>query len=183
MAAATFNIPDQDPRLEKRVRLVEEHVKLENDHDLAGILGTFGAQAAYDDEPWNDRRRGRDQVEAYYRELLTAMPDLRIEIEASHAAADAVILETIISGSHRGIWRGLPPTGRSLEFPLCGIFTFDQDDRLSGERIYYDKAGVLQQLGLLHDPMTKIGGLVTGLTHPITIAKAYGRRLLNKRNG
>ena len=177
MAAENLNTPDTD----RRVRLVEEHVRLENEHDLAGILGTFGAEASYDDEPWNDRRCGREQVQTYYRELLTAMPDLQIEIKGCHAAADAVILETVISGSHQGTWRGLPPTGRRLRFSLCGIFTFDRDDRLSGERIYYDKAGVLQQLGLLHDPMTNVGRVVTGLAHPITVAKAYGRKLFSGR--
>ena len=30
-------------------------------------------------------------------------------------------------------WRGLPPTGRHLEFPLCAIFTFDANDRMRTE--------------------------------------------------
>jgi len=27
-------------------------------------------------------------------------------------------------------------TGRRLEFPLCGVYTFDEDGKLAGERIY-----------------------------------------------
>ena len=37
-------------RMAARLRLVDEHVRLENGHDLEGIMGTFGATARYDDE-------------------------------------------------------------------------------------------------------------------------------------
>ncbi|MGH9820388.1 MAG: ester cyclase, partial [Pyrinomonadaceae bacterium] len=157
--------------------LVDEHVRLENAHDLAGVLGTFGDQASYDDEPWDDRRRGHDAVKAYYETLLAAMPDLHIEVVGRHVAADTIILEVIITGTHLGHWRGVPPTGRPLRFPLCGIYTFDEGDRIAGERIYYDRIEVLKQLGLIHDPATTFGRLMTGLTHPLTIARAIARKL------
>src|SRR5881409_3685105 len=48
---------------------------------------------------------------------------------------------------------GLPATGRRMEFPLCGVYAFDADDRLAGERIYYDRGVVLGQLGLFHEPL------------------------------
>jgi steroid delta-isomerase-like uncharacterized protein len=160
-----------------RMRLVEEHVRLENAHDLAGVLGTFGDQASYDDEPWDDRRRGLDAVQAYYTVLLVAMPDLHIEVLNRHVAEETVILEVVITGTHLGDWRGVPATGRPLRFPLCGIYTFDRNDRIAGERIYYDRADVLKQLGLMHDPVTNFGRLMTGLMHPLTITRAYGRKI------
>jgi hypothetical protein len=39
-----------------------------------------------------------------------------------------------------------------VQFPLCGIYTFDDEDRLAGEKIYYDRATVLRQLGVFHEP-------------------------------
>ena len=45
-----------------RLSLVEEHVRLENAHDLDGVIQTFGDAARYDDEPWNLHYEGRDQV-------------------------------------------------------------------------------------------------------------------------
>lgn len=81
-----------------------------------------------------------------------------------------------IRGTHLGIWRGgLPATGRRVEFPLCGVFTFDAEDRLAGERIYYDRATVLRQLGLFHEPEGALGRIVTLLSHPMTIARAVLR--------
>jgi SnoaL-like polyketide cyclase len=73
--------------------------------------------------------------------------DLHIEVQRRHASNDAVVVEAVITGHHLGAWRGLPPTGRPIRFPLCGIFAFDEDDRLAGEKIYYDRATVLRQLG------------------------------------
>ena len=81
----------------------------------------------------------------------------------------------MIRGTHLGPWRGLPATGRKLEFPLCGIYTFDSDDRLAGERIYYDRGIVLGQLGLFREPLRGLGRIVTALSHPVTIARTYLR--------
>jgi len=172
--------PDYDHH-DAWLRLVEEHVRLENAHDLCGVMRTFGEQASYDDEPWEDHRRGPEAVRAYYEALLAAMPDLHIEITNRHVAAWAVILEVVITGTHLGQWRGVPASGRRVRFPLCAVYTFDQAERLAGERIYYDRAGVMHQLGLFHDPVTQLGRLMTGLTHPLTLTRAYGRKLFGRR--
>jgi len=51
-----------------------------------------------------------------------------------------------------------------MEFPLCGVYTFDADDKLAGERIYYDRGAVLGQLGLFHEPCEGLGRVVTVLS-------------------
>jgi steroid delta-isomerase-like uncharacterized protein len=162
--------------LDARKAIVEEHISCENRHDLDAVMATFGNGARYDDEPWADHRTGLDGVRSYYTELLSALPDLTIDVQRRHVSTDSIIVEVIIRGTHLGPWRGLPATGRKIEFPLCGVYTFDADDRLAGERIYYDRGAVLGQLGLFHEPVRGLGRIVTGLSHPITIAKAYLRR-------
>ena len=147
-----------------RLTIVDEHVSLENEHNLDGIMGTFGESARYDDEPWDAHYMGRQEVRAFYAQLLRAMPDLHIDIRRRHASQDAIVLEVIIRGRHLGVWRGLPATGRQIEFPLCGVYTFDQGDRLAGEKIYYDRATVLRQLGVFHEPESWRGRITTVLT-------------------
>jgi steroid delta-isomerase-like uncharacterized protein len=168
-------------RMAARLRLVDEHVRLENGHDLEGIMGTFGATARYDDEPWSVHYVGRNEVRTFYKELLQALPGLQIDVLRNHASASAVVLEVIIRGRHLGPWRGLPATGAQIEFPLCGIYTFDNDDRLAGERIYYDRATLLRQLGVFHEPDCAVGRITTLLTHPLTMAQVVGRKIW-KRN-
>jgi predicted ester cyclase len=104
---------------------------------------------------------------------MGALPDLAIDIKHRHVSGDAIVLEVVISGTHGGAWRGLPATARRLEFPLCAVYTFDAADRLAGERIYYDRGTVLRQLGIFREPSRGLGRVLTALTHPITIARAY----------
>lgn len=59
------------------------------------------------------------------------------------------------------------PTGHPVQFPLCGIFTFDAGNKLAGENIYYDRA-------------TSLTGAVTGrieavVVHPLMMTQAIGR--------
>jgi|SoiMethySBSTD1v2_1073268.scaffolds.fasta_scaffold03378_2 SnoaL-like protein len=82
-----------------RLELVEEHVRCENAHDLDGVMSTFGSEAAYDDEPWDEHHAGHGAVRDYYRSLLGALPDLHIGVQRTHSTADAVILEFVILGA------------------------------------------------------------------------------------
>jgi len=169
-------IPSSEQTISARLRIVEEHVGLENKHDLDGIMGTFGETARYDDEAWGAHYIGREQVCEFYAEMLLAVPDLHIDVQRRHAGADAVVLEVIIRGRHLGTWRGVPATGRQIDLPLCGVFTFDGGDRLAGERIYYDRATLLAQLGLFHDPRSLRGRITTALVHPVTMAQIVARK-------
>jgi len=141
-------------------------------------MATFGRRAWYDDEPWGEHHEGRDAVRSYYEDLLASLPDLRIEVTRCLAAEEGVALEVRISGTHLGSWRGLPATGRAVMFPLCGLYTFDEEGKIAGERIYYDRGSVLRQVGLYHDPQSLLGRLETLLAHPVTVTRAYARALL-----
>ena len=172
---ATAPVPSD--RSAARVALVEEHIRLENQHDLDGVLRTFGGAAHYDDEAWGEHYEGKDGVRDFYQQLMKALPDLEIETKRQHVTGDAIVVEVVIRGTQRGEWRGLPATGRRVEVPLCGVYTFDANDRLSGERIYYDRATVLQQLGVFHAPQSLRGRLSILLCHPVTMAKVFLRKL------
>jgi steroid delta-isomerase-like uncharacterized protein len=167
-------------RRRSRIAAVEKHIRLENQHDLEGVLATFGDAARYDDEAWSEHYQGREGVREFYQRLMTALPDLEIEVRQQYVAEEAILVEVLIRGTHRGEWKGLPATGRRVEIPLCGVYTFDAQDRLAGERIYYDRATVLRQLGVFHEPVSLLGQFCTLLTHPATIARAYLRRLFGK---
>ncbi|MGA8431899.1 MAG: ester cyclase [Candidatus Sulfotelmatobacter sp.] len=180
MASASFRENINENRRLARIALVERHIRLENEHDLEGVLNTFGATAHYDDEAWGEHYTGADGVRQFYQQLMKAMPDLEIAIQRQHATDDAIVVEVTIRGTHLGEWRGLPATGRRVEFPLCGVYTFDSNDRLAGEKIYYDRATVLRQLGVFHEPQSMLGQVCTLATHPVTIARAVARKLLRR---
>lgn len=172
---ASTSIPRE--RVTARVAIVQEHIRLENAHDLEGVLRTFGDGARYDDEPWNEHFEGIGGVRTFYSELMSAVPDLEITVQQQHVTDDAVLVEVLIRGTHSGTWRGLPATGRRIEFPLCGVYTFDGDDRLAGEKIYYDRGTVLRQLGVFYEPRSVMGQITIAATHPVTIARALVRKV------
>ena len=172
------NAPNLKDRQSARIAIVEQHIRFENGHDLEGVLHTFGENARYDDEPWDEHYTGLEGVRLFYEQLMKALPDLEIAVQSRHVAEDAIVVEVVIRGTHLGAWRGLPATGRRVEFPLCGVYTFDADDRLAGEKIYYDRGSVLRQLGVFHEPRTLLGQIGILTTHPITIARALVRKLL-----
>jgi steroid delta-isomerase-like uncharacterized protein len=175
---ASASIPEN--RVSARIAIVEQHIRLENEHDLEGVLCTFGDTARYDDEPWDEHYQGRKGVRLFYEQLMKALPDLEIDVQRRHVADHAILVEVVIRGTHLGPWRGLPATGRRITFPLCGVYTFDSDDRLAGEKIYYDRGTVLRQLGIFHEPRSVLGQISILATHPATMARAFARKLLRK---
>jgi len=165
---------------EERLALVEEHVQQENQHDLDGIMATFGEDPWYDNEPVGDHHEGRGGVRAHYEELLRALPDFHIDVHQRHVTDDHVILETTQKGTHERNWRGLPGTGREVEFDSCAVFAFDDQGKLAGERVYYDRAELLRQLGVFREPEEGIGQVLTPLLHPVTFARALGRNIRSR---
>ncbi len=45
----------------------------------------------------------------------------------------------------------IPPTGRSVVLPFCGVAT-RRDDRIAAVTVYLDRMTMLAQLGLLPEP-------------------------------
>lgn len=131
-----------------RERLVREHMESENTHDFDVTLATFADHPRYEIIPTGEVYDGPEEVMRYYQETRAAFPDQRNELIALHHADDAVIVEFWLRGTHEGEFRGVPPTGKSFEQRMAAFFLFN-GERLVNERVYFDAAGLLAQLGLL----------------------------------
>jgi steroid delta-isomerase-like uncharacterized protein len=162
----------------KREELVRKHVEAENAADYDTALATF-QHPRYEYVATDEVYDGADEVMAHWRELDRAFPDQEIEIVKLHAADDAVLMEAIARGTHTGRLRGLPPTGRRFEQRFLAIFVFEGDS-LVCERVYYDVATILQQLGIARDATTLAGRLETAASHPLTISRAIVRRVTGR---
>jgi steroid delta-isomerase-like uncharacterized protein len=162
----------------RREEIVREHMDSENRHEFEVTLGTF-RHPRYELVATAEVYDGAAQVRAYYDETRRAFPDQRNELLALHHGDDAVLVEAVIRGTHKGPVRSLPPTGRAFELPILAVFVFEGEDLLC-ERVYFDQGTVLRQLGVARDPLSLIGRLGTALSHPVTIARgairSVGRR-------
>jgi steroid delta-isomerase-like uncharacterized protein len=161
-----------------RERIVREHMETENRHEFDATLETF-KHPRYELIATGEVIDGSADVARYYQETRAAFPDQRNELIALHHADDAVIIEFDLLGTHDGVFRGVPPTGRSFRCRMAAIFEFEGDG-LVCERVYFDSATILRQLGLAHDPMTFTGRVATALNHPVTIGRALARRVTRR---
>ena len=82
---------------------------------------------------------------AFFKARLVAMPDLKVAIEAVVADKDHVAASFVYSGTHKGTYFGVAPTGRTLRFTSCDIFRVE-DGRIVEHWGMGDIAGVLAQL-------------------------------------
>lgn len=136
-------------RIATRLACVDEHVRAERAHEIDALVDTFGDHPFWDDRGASERHEGREGVRAYYADLFSGFPDFSFDITRRHVAADAVIMEVVAHGTHQASWKGIAPTGRRVEFPVCVVFTFDETDRLEAETVYFDRMTVLAQLGIM----------------------------------
>jgi steroid delta-isomerase-like uncharacterized protein len=140
---------DQSLR-ERREAIVAEHIAAENRRDVEAAIATFH-RPRY--EVNGETSDGESAVRDLLQELMTAFPDFRAESGKLHHADDAVIGEGRVTGTHEGPFAGIPPTGRRVEYPLVAIFEFEED-RLVCEKVYFDFATLLRQVGALPEAAT-----------------------------
>jgi steroid delta-isomerase-like uncharacterized protein len=159
----------------ERERIVRAHVDAEQRGDWSAALSTFH-RPRYEIVATGEVHDGGDAVAAFYDETARAFPDLSFDDRAIHHAEDAVLCEVVFRGTHGGTWRGLPATGRPLEYAMLNVFVFE-GDRLVCERMYFDLLTPLRQVGVAHDPTSWVGRAAIVLNHPLTVAGAVLRGL------
>ena len=132
---------------DRREAVVREHMESENRHEFDVTIATF-ARPRYEIIPTGEIFDGEEAVRGYFAASRAAFPDQRNELRALHHTDDAVISEFDLLGTHLGSLRGIPPTGKTFRCPMTAFFFFE-GDRIVCERVYFDSATILRQLGLM----------------------------------
>jgi predicted ester cyclase len=91
--------------------------------------------------------RTREAVAALIRTLRTGFPDIHLSIEAIDAVGDRVWARIRATGTNKGPFMGIPPTGRSIAIDVFDLI------RMEGGRIAEhwgvpDHLTLMQQLGV-----------------------------------
>jgi hypothetical protein len=120
-------MPDQD-RQQRRKAVVIEHMQSENVQEWDRTMATF-SHARYE-LPDGTIYDGSDDVLQYWLDGRGLVPDQRNElIELTHLDNDQVLIE---------FWlRGTPTMATEpFELRLWALFGFDDNDLITGERVY-----------------------------------------------
>jgi steroid delta-isomerase-like uncharacterized protein len=137
--------------LQARIKLVADHIKAENDHDLDAIMATFGKNAKFNLNavPLS----GPDGIRGLYAGFGFgeggSFSNIQVDVKQQHVSDESIVVELVLKGKHIGSFQGIAATNREFEVPACAIFDFDEDEKLASERVYFDGAFLLQQLGVL----------------------------------
>ncbi|HEY2356608.1 MAG TPA: ester cyclase [Phenylobacterium sp.] len=90
------------------------------------------------------------------RGLWRAFADVKASVKTVCAGEEVAVLETTMSGTHTGPLslgdRELAPTGRPLTL-VFSVHVWFRDGLASGERVFYDRLGLLRQLGVAADQL------------------------------
>lgn len=132
----------------RREAVVREHMASENDLDFDRTIATF-AHPRYELVATGRVFDGEEEVRGYFASSRRAFPDQRNEATVLHRMDDGVLAEFDLVGTHTGPFGGFEPTGRSFRCRMAALFLFeDGGDGIVCERVYFDQASILRQLGL-----------------------------------
>ncbi|MCO1659324.1 ester cyclase [Pseudonocardia humida] len=94
---------------------------------------------------------GGEALKTVFAALYRAYPDLHVAVEDMIAEGDRIVCRNTVTGTHRGEYMGLAPTGRSVTYDEIFVFRF------AGGRIVetwgvVDVLAQLRQLGAVPGP-------------------------------
>jgi steroid delta-isomerase-like uncharacterized protein len=89
---------------------------------------------------------GPEGAREFFTQLRTAFPDIHFTVKDQFADKDRVITHWTATGTHRGEFKGIAPTGRKFS-----ITSIDIDRIVNGKVVecwsHMDELGLLRQLG------------------------------------
>ena len=95
--------------------------------------------------------QGRQGTLELFTMLRTVFPDLRITVEDIVAEGDKVVSRGTFSGTHKGEFMGIAPTGKQITVGLIEIVRI-----VAGKMVEHwnvvDNLGMMRQLGVVPTP-------------------------------
>lgn len=140
---------------DQMVELWEQHVAYEftlRDADLS--VSTMVDDARVMHLPTMSGGTGKENLRRYYADVfIPSIPADTTSEPIARSVGDGLIVdEFIMRMTHDRdmpyLLPGLAPTGKTLEIPTVVIVNF-RGDLMASERLYWDQATVLSQLGLI----------------------------------
>ena len=125
-----MSITSQDLLRASREALVRAQMDAQRNHDIGATLATF-SEANYDVVPLGSPNTGAVAVEEFLQGLFEHSPTSHQEARSVHHGDDIVFVDTVIRGTHRGTWAGVPASGNRIEV-RCGCTSLRR--RTVGER-------------------------------------------------
>jgi predicted ester cyclase len=101
--------------------------------------------AQFTSHDWHAGRTGPQPFREFYSAIRSALPDARYEVDDLIAEGDKVVVRWRLLGTHKGDFRGIAPTGRSIALTGIAIYRVD-GGKLMERWVVSDLYGVLEEI-------------------------------------
>lgn len=91
---------------------------------------------------------GPEAMKQVWTVLLKAFPDIHVTVNDAIAHDDKVVLRNTVTGTHRGDYRGLPATGKTITYDEIFIVRFTEG-KIAEVWGVVDVNAQLRQLGVI----------------------------------
>jgi len=128
-------------------RLIREVWSVDGDIDVADELlaDDYVIQGQQEESPWPPTKEGEKQQAAAFRSAL----GIRSQVQDVLVDGDQAAVHWRTSGTHKGEFFGMPPTGKS--FTIHGVSLLRvQDGKVVENRTIADMFSLMQQLGVVN---------------------------------
>jgi carboxymethylenebutenolidase len=166
------------------IELWERHMRYEFlDRDATATVATMSRENYVNHVPVLTGGRGAEEMfEFYARHFIPKMPpDTKIIPVCRTVGQGRIVDEMIFKFTHdiEMDWMlpGVPATGRRVEVPLVVVVQL-RGEEIVWERIYWDQASVLVQLGLLDSSRWPVAGMETA--HKVLDASLPSNELIRR---
>jgi steroid delta-isomerase-like uncharacterized protein len=93
--------------------------------------------------------RTKEGTLEFFRILLVAFPDFRMEVDDLIASDDKTVARVRATGTHQGEFMGVPATGSRVEVELIDIMRFDDAGLVCEHWGVADMLSLMEQLGVV----------------------------------
>jgi steroid delta-isomerase-like uncharacterized protein len=129
-------------------RVLEEWAAAWSSHDTERLLALFTDDCTYEDVTFGVVTHGKKELRAFADGAFSAAPDILFELTSRFVNASFAGMEWSMSGTHKGAFPGLPPTGK--RFSVRGATIIDlRAGKIRRNADYWDSATLMRQVGLL----------------------------------
>ena len=130
----------------RRVReLWKAHSLAEDKRDIGGLLATLTEDCVYEIVSTGDVWTGHEGAATFYRQLLTAFPDIAFELTDIVIGPQGVCEEATVTATHREQWLRFPASGKRVRFRVAIFFPWDPErEKFKGEKVYLETGSTLR---------------------------------------
>lgn len=92
--------------------------------------------------------RGPYSIKEHIAAWIASFPDLRFSIEQMFSTGDHVATQLLMEGTHRGVWLGIPPSGKKIQIRMFTVHRVLRR-KIVEDWVLLESLGLFQQLGVV----------------------------------